>query len=212
MCCLLQSCSHRWGIWKEGVSIVSEKEGRSVRVCGGILQQSCRPHFSICWLERQNSFYHFTGYILMWSCVVGHRVEQRWPKDSNDPASFSESQSVQTTRRHFWSQPPFQFESSFGSSCRFCWGGSALVLNSMWFWLLLSSPLISGAFAADWLHFVPSSIPAILHSPCSQQQQQSRASHMASAFCPFSVLRKKPKTKQIIFKHQRSIFVKESSH
>lgn len=119
---------------------------------------------------------------------------------------------VQTTQRHFWSQLPFQFESSFGSSCRFCWGGSALVLNSMWFWRLLSSPLISGAFAADWLHFVPSSIPAILHSPCSQQQQQSRASHMASAFCPFSVLRKKTKTKQIIFKHQRSIFVKESSH
>lgn len=66
--------------------------GRSARVCGGTLHQSCCLCFSVCWLYAEK-FYHFTGYSLMWSCAVGCRAEQRWPKDSHDPASFSELQS-----------------------------------------------------------------------------------------------------------------------
>lgn len=74
---------------------MSEKEGR--KKCEGLWWYSSPVLLSallhmLGW-KRQNSFYRFTGYSLMWSCVVGHRAEQRWPKDSHDPGSFSELQS-----------------------------------------------------------------------------------------------------------------------
>lgn len=73
---------------------MSEKEGR--KTCEG-LRRFSSPVLLSALLHMlagvTELILSFTGYSLMRSCAAGHRAEQRWPEDSHDPASFSESQS-----------------------------------------------------------------------------------------------------------------------
>lgn len=80
MCCLLQSHSCLRGIWKGGISVVSEK-----KQCEGLCWNSSLVPFSVLLHMLAGETELISS--LYWLQLVGHRAVQRWPEDCYNPTS-----------------------------------------------------------------------------------------------------------------------------